>query len=525
MKINFSRIFQGLADRYGENEALVNIERNRRYTFGELHLLTNRIANMMREKLELGRGDKFLSILDNDNIGLLHLWTSYKGDSVAAWTNYRDSLDEHTWQPELIKPKAVFIENALLDSHLDMLRDHGVAIVCMDPLENPEEGVAYLWDLLEGVGDHNPDVENDLREDTVLLRFTGGTTGKGKCAEYSMDNWLSINDGFSLMDGSLFTDAARFLHLAPLSHGTALLLLPTFLNGGCTITMNAPDLATWCRYVQQERATMGMMVPTIMYRLLEMPEASEYDLSSLETLFYGAAPISPTKLKLLQSRFGNIFFQVYGATENPSIACYMDQKAHAVETKEDEERLSACGRPSIGTEVLIADEEGKPVNQGEIGEIWIRSRGTIRGYYGNPELTSEEFVNGFWKSGDMAYKDPQGFVHIVDRKKDMIITGGFNVYATEVEAAISSHKAVVMSVVVGVPHEEWGEAVQAEVILKDGMSCTEEDIIQHVKAQIGRFKAPKKVIFVKEFPVSAVGKVLRKDIRKKYWAEQERQVG
>ena len=171
------------------------------------------------------------------------------------------------------------------------------------------------------------------------------------------------------------------------------------------------------------------------------------------------------------------------------------------------------------------DDNGQPVEVGSPGEIWMRSRGTIDGYYKNPEATKAEFVDGYWKSGDIAYQDDQGFIFMIDRKKDMIITGGFNVYSVEVESAINAHEAVLNCAVIGVPHEEWGESVHAEVILRDSMSVDEKELIAFVKEKLGGYKSPKSIKYVDQLPVSAVGKVLRREVRDKYWKKNERQLG
>jgi acyl-CoA synthetase (AMP-forming)/AMP-acid ligase II len=265
-------------------------------------------------------------------------------------------------------------------------------------------------------------------------------------------------------------------------------------------------------------------VPTLLYRLLDLEEARNHDLSSLQTIFYGAAPMSPDKLKLLRARFGSIFLQAYAATESALAVGILDKTDHEISADEDTKRLSSAGRPGPGVEVMIADEEGHELPLAEMGELWLRTRGTIRGYYKNPEGTASEFANGFWKSGDLGYMDPEGYFYIVDRKKDMIISGGFNVYAIEVEAAINSHPGVTMSAVVGVPHEEWGEIVHAEVILKSEAQVTAEELIAHVKGRIGSYKAPKSIVIVSELPVSVVGKVLRRTVREKYWKDRERRV-
>ncbi|WP_322033897.1 AMP-binding protein [Paraburkholderia sp. J76] len=521
MIINFARTFEQLSICYGEREALVNIERARRYSFRELHRLTNRIVNMMGERLGLRRGDGYLCILDNDNLSLLHAWTALKGQATATWTNRRDSLDEHRWQVEFVRPKAVFIENDLIEPYYDMLRSFGATVVCMDAVPATRPGLHGFWDLLEDVSDADPGIESDSARDILIHRFTGGTTGKGKCAQYTAANWLACRDSYYLEREQVFEAQTRFLHMAPISHGSGLGMLPTLFRGGCTVTQNAPDLTHWCRNIEAERATVAMLVPTLLYRLLDMPEARDHDLSSLRTLYYGAAPMSPARLKPLQERFGNVFVQVYGSTECLQPVATLNKADHAAATPE---RLASAGQIACGAEVQVMSESGAPLPAGQIGEVWLRSAATIGGYLDNPEGTAAEFSNGFWKSGDLGYLDEEGYLYIVDRKKDMIITGGFNVYAIEVEAALNAHPAVAISAVVGVPHDEWGEAVHAEVVLKAGAVADAGELIAYVKARIGRFKAPKSIAFVESLPLSTVGKVLRRQIRDKHWGNQARQV-
>jgi acyl-CoA synthetase (AMP-forming)/AMP-acid ligase II len=522
MKTNFAHLTGQLALRYGEREALVNIERKRRYTFRELHRLTNRIVNMMRERLALRRGDVYLCILENDNLSLLHTWTALKGEATAAWTNFRDSPDEHRWQIDFIGPKVVFLETALVDRYYDLLRERGITVVCMDPLPGARDGLQYFRDLLEGASDADPGIESDANRDILICRFTGGTTGRSKCAQYTMDNWLACRDAFYAESEVVFEADSRFLHMTPVSHGSGLSFLPTLFRGGCTVTQNAADLAQWCRNLEAEKITIASLVPTLLYWLLDLPEAASRDLSSLRTVYYGAAPMSPSKLGQLQERFGNIFLQIYGATECLQPATTLHKSDHL---DPDGKRLSSAGRVSPTVELLVVDEAGNPLPCGSTGEIWLRSRATIEGYRNNPEGTAGEFSNGYWKSGDLGYLDEDGYLYLVDRKKDMIITGGFNVYAIEVEAAINSHPTVAMSAAIGVPHEEWGEAVHAEVVLRKNAQASAEELIAHVKGRIGRFKAPKSIAFVEALPQSVVGKVLRREVREKYWKDRSRQIG
>jgi acyl-CoA synthetase (AMP-forming)/AMP-acid ligase II len=276
--------------------------------------------------------------------------------------------------------------------------------------------------------------------------------------------------------------------------------------------------------VQSERITHSLLVPTLLYRLLDLNSSGTYDLSSLRNLTYGAAPMAPAAVERLIERFGKIFIQVYGATETLTYVSALNKRDHDVATEDARRRLGSAGRIAPGVEIVIADDDGAALPNGQTGEIWLRAPGTVKGYYANPEGTATEFVDGFWKSGDLGYLDEDGYLFIVDRKKDMIITGGFNVYAIEVEAALSEHPAVLMSAVVGVPHPEWGEAVHAEVILRADMTASPDELIDHAKRKIGNYKAPKTVKFVDELPLSSVGKVLRRHVRQPYWEGRGRMV-
>ena len=525
MKQNFSRMMRLMALRHGEREAIVNTERNRRYSFAEYHALTNRIANALRTTLGVAKGDHFLLILENDNLALMQFPMFFKQEGTAALTNLRDSLDEHRWQVNLIKPKVVFIENRLLETHLTMLLEAGCVVVAMDPLDASMDGVMSFWDVINSASDEDNDVALDQHEHTVLLRFTGGTTGRGKCAMYSVDNWLGCRDTAYVNPGLGFDEHTRFLHVTPLSHGSQMGFYPTFFVGGCNITMNALDLDGWCRIAESERVTHSFLVPTALYRLLDLQRATPRNFSSLRTLLYGAAPMSPSKLNDLIEGFGPIFAQGYAATEAPGFLAVLDKTEHRADSEQAIKRMSSAGRVTSGVEVFITDEQGNTLPIGQTGEIRIRGRSVIQGYFGNPEGTAKEIVDGAWKSGDLGYVDADGFLYIVDRLKDMIISGGFNVYAVEVEAALASHPAVLMSAVVGVPHAEWGEAVHAEVILREGAVASEDELVAHVKTQLGGYKAPKSLSFVAALPLSVVGKVLRRHVRDKYWADQQRQVG
>ena len=514
-----------LARNYGDREALVNVERNRRYTYRKFHACTNRIANMLRGTLGLRAGDKLMLILDNDNMSLMHFPTTWKQEATAVYTNYRDSLEEHRWQVELVRPRVVFLESACVDRYHAMLKGFGCTIVAMDPLPEPREGVLDFWTLVNSASAEDNDCELDVHEHTPLLRFTGGTTGKGKCAMYSIDACLGTRDGMLLHRDLEIDEHMRFLHLAPLSHGGAMFYYPTVFAGGTTVTQNQPDLMQWRRVVEQEKITHSFLVPTLLYRLLDLQAGDPANLGSLTTLVYGAAPISPARLGDLVKAFGPVLVQGYAATEAVMLLSHLGKADHATTDPRTIARLASAGRVSPGVEIFTADDDGRPLPAGQTGELMIRCRSLIKGYFQNPEGTAAEFVDGTWKSGDLGYVDEDGYVFIVDRKKDMIISGGFNIYAIEVEAALGSHPAVQLSAVVGIPHADWGEAVHGEVMLRPGARATPEELIAHVKERIGAYKAPKSVTLVGELPVSAVGKVIRRQVRDKYWHGLERRVG
>jgi acyl-CoA synthetase (AMP-forming)/AMP-acid ligase II len=521
-KVNFARVFHSLAQRFGERPALINVERGRRYTFRQLHELSNRIANLMLNRLALGAGDRYLMILQNDNLSLLHFWTILKGSAAAVFTNANDSVEEHLRQIDFVKPKCVFLESDGVAALYRPLRERGIEIVALDGGRGLS-GVHDFWNLVAEAGKEEPAIEREVNDEPAFYRFTGGTTGIPKCATYAYRHVEYLWQSFTRLEDPIFSADTRFLHFTPLSHGSMFALVPTFFSGGCNVTQNRPDLAVWCENVERLEISASFLVPTLLYRILNLEEAVRRDLSSLATLVYGAAPMSPSKLVELQEKFGNVFLQVYGSTESFGIVTCLSKADHI--GCDAAGRRESCGRAVAGGELIVADDDGRELLPGEIGELWHRNRGVIGGYFQNPDATAAEFANGWWKSGDLGRIDSDGYCTIVDRKKDMIISGGFNIYATEVEAALCSHPVVLMAAVVGVPHPDWGEAVHGEVVCRPNVRVAADELIAHVKRAIGSYKAPKSIVFVDQLPVSSVGKVLRKDVRAKYWQAGSRQIG
>jgi len=513
MQVDFSIVSESLAKTYGDAECIVNVERDRRYSFREYHRLTNRIVNMMRERLALRRGDVWLCILHNDSISLLSPFTAFKGEACACYTNTTDTLETQARQIALVKPKVVFVERELLPTHYGLLKECGLTIVSMDPPPAEFPGVLHFWTLLEGIGDANPNVAHDDRKDCLLLRFTGGTTGDPKAVMYSIDNWMACKDLHFATADPIKVRAERLLHFGLLSHAGSIVFLPVLFKGGCALTMNDRSLLTWCRTVEREKVTASLLVPSMLYRLLEAPETRDFDLSSLATIYYGASPMSPPKLKQLRERFGNIFVQIYASSEHGAAVTSMSKAEHHPDANGDEMHLASAGRVVPGVEVRIMDRQGKPVPEGQDGEIWMRSRGICLGYLHAPEKTAAEFHDGFWKSGDFGRIDANGYVYVLDRVKDTILCNQCNVYPSEVEAAISAHPKVMMSAVVGIDDPVCGEYVHAEVVLRQGEAVDVEELRNFVAGRLSGNNLPRTISIAASLPLTPVGKVLRRAVR------------
>ncbi len=349
-------------------------------------------------------------------------------------------------------------------------------------------------------------------EDLMGISYSGGTTGtpKGIMSAYRGGAAMTMIQ----MSEWQWPDEVRFLICTPLSHAGAAFFTPTLLKGGSLTVLPGFDPETFMRTVEQQRITATMLVPTMLYVLLDHPKFDQYDLSSLQTVFYGASAASPTRLAEAVRRMGPIFFQFYGQAECPMAITALRKEDH---DPEDLTRLASCGRPVPWVHVALLDDEGNEVPRGEPGEICVRGPLVMKGYLNKPEQTAEAFAHGWLHTGDIARADDEGFLYIVDRKKDMIITGGFNVYPREVEDVISTHPAVSAVAVIGVPDDKWGESVKAVVVLRPGHELDAEELIALVKEHKGAVQAPKSVEVVDAIPLSALGKPDKKALRARYW--------
>jgi fatty-acyl-CoA synthase len=277
--------------------------------------------------------------------------------------------------------------------------------------------------------------------------------------------------------------------------------------------------------VEQHKITCTMLVPVMLYFLLDAPRSATADMSSMETIFYGASPMSPARLAEGIEKWGQIFYQFFGQSEAPMVLANMKKKEHDLSKPE---RLASCGRPTPWVHMALLDENNQQVPKGEPGEICIRGPLVMKGYKDMPEQTAEAFAGGWLHTGDVGRLDEDGFLYIVDRTKDMIVTGGFNVFPREVEDVLGMHEAVGQVVVIGVPDEQWGEAVKAVVVLKPGYEAS-DDMISAMQALVkdakGSVQSPKSIDFVDGIPLTPVGKPDKKAVRAQYWQDSDRSVG
>ncbi|GAA4395054.1 AMP-binding protein [Tsukamurella soli] len=346
---------------------------------------------------------------------------------------------------------------------------------------------------------------------TLSLAYTGGTTGRSK----------GVRLGYAGSSALLriqrteweWPADTRFLACAPLSHAGGAFWNPISMQGGSMVVLPGFHPERVLEAIERHRITATMLVPTMLYALLDHPRLSEYDLSSLQTVYYGASAISPTRLAEAIERFGPIFFQFYGQAECPMTISVLRKRDHDLGRPE---LLTSCGRPVPWLHVALLDDDCEPVSKGQSGEICVRGSLVMQGYLNKPEQTAEALRGGWLHTGDVGRFDDDGFLYIVDRKKDMVVTGGFNVYPREVEDVLSAHPAVAAVAVIGVPDERWGEAVKAVVVLRQGRSADAAELTTLVRDRKGSVYAPKSVDFVDAIPVSALGKPDKKALRARY---------
>ena len=500
-------------------EKVAIIDGDHRATFGQ-HL--ERVSRLAQGLAGLGvsRRDRFAVMAFNSH-RFMELWhAAFLGAGVMNPLNLRLAPAELAYILKDSGTKVVFTD-FMFGKAVAAIRDEvGIETVVMmgDPLDTPYD-VAYE----ELLADARPVVPDEPEEDDpVVLMYTGGTTGlpKGVLLDQRAEllNLYHVAMTFGLDESLVNLNQTPMFHAATMG---GVLGVPA--AGGTSVFVPVFDPANVMDTIEREQVTWTVMVPTMIGLVLNHPDFRPERLASLEVLTYGASPMPTALLEKLLSMYPDLrIFQGYGMTEASAVLTVLGPEEH----RRGGDLLRSAGRAAPGVAVSIQDPEGTLLPAGQTGEVCARAGNLMREYWGKPEATEEVFRGGWYHTGDAGYLDEHGYLFLVDRVKDMIVTGAENVYSVEVENAIASHPAVAQVAVIGIPDETWGEAVHAIVVLQEGAEATEDELRAHAREQIAGYKVPKSIEFRTEpLPLSGAMKVLKRDLRAPYWEGHDRGVG
>jgi fatty-acyl-CoA synthase len=458
---------------------------------------------------------------DPDALSRPEVWL---GQSSAAMAGGRytalhplGSLDDHLYACNEAELRFLLVDPAYAERAAKLLDASGCVetVFTFGPAEVGEDLTRLAAAVTPApltAGPHGPD-------DIAWLLYTGGTTGVPKAA--MLPERAIAQMMFTVLSGWDLPGDMRYLACAPISHAAGMLTTPTLMRGGTIILQRSFDPGAWLAAVATERVTLALLVPTMIYAVLDHPALGATDLSSLQTIMYGASPMSPARMAEALDRIGPVFCQLYGQTECAGLATSLWRAEH---DRHDAHRLTSCGKPLPGVRIAILDDAGEVVPDGTPGEICVQGSSVMLGYWKQPALSAAALDDGWLRTGDVAVRDADGYLYIVDRKKDMIVSGGFNIFPREVEDVLTAHPAVSNVAVIAVPDPKWGEAVKALVVTKPGATVSAEDIIHLVRDKKGPVYAPKSVEFLDALPLTPVGKADKKALRARYWAGQTRNI-
>ncbi len=502
-----------LAIAYGDGE----------WTYRQSNERINRLANGL-SGLGIRKGDNVAILLHNCPEFLETLYACFKAGIGAVPINFRLHPRECSYIIDNSEAVAVVLGEDFRDSMWE-LKEEMPRVRHFICLAEPVAGMLRYESVLGGQPTAFRDVDVE-RDDLAWLFYTSGTTGQPKGAMLSHHNLMTMAMNF-FADICPLGPQDAVLHAAPLSHGSGLYSVPNVAKAAANVILPSKsfDPRVVFETIERRRVTNVFMAPAMIKRLILSPMVRDYDLSSLKCVNYGGAPIYLEDAKAAVKALGQIFVQLYGQAEAPMTITYLRKEEHLEEgTEEQMRRLTSAGIPRTDLEVKILDEQDRELPPGEMGEIAVRGEVVMRGYWRNPKATAETLRGGWLHTGDLGIMDERGYVYLLDRAKDMIISGGENIYSREVEDVILRHPAVHEVAVIGVPDEHWGEAIKAFVALKPGQRATPEEIILFCKDHLASYKKPKSVDFIDEIPKNAYGKVLKRDLREKYWAGEARRI-
>jgi acyl-CoA synthetase (AMP-forming)/AMP-acid ligase II len=485
------------------------------WTYAEVRETTHRIANGLL-KAGFAAGAKAAVYSPNHAMAYAALMGIVRAGLVWAPVNARNAIEENLFILDNTDVEVLFYHSSF-EGYVSRIREACPRIGTFICIDDPafESWLARF----EAAAPDLPDAPDEV----AILISSGGTTGRPKGVQITNRAIETLNSIF----WACMPIEAPPVHLmvAPMTHAAGVCSFPLLPYGGTNIFMGTSDPGAILAAIEKHRVTHIYMPPTLIYILLAHPDIGKYDYSSLRNLVYASAPMSVDKLVEAIEVFGPVLTQTYGQAEAAMICTFFSPRDHAeaLEGKK-RHRLASCGKATPLMRVEVMDAEGRLLPRGERGEIVVRGGLVMKGYYKNPQATAEVSTFGWHHTGDIGVLDEDGFVYIVDRKKDMIISGGFNVFPSEIEQVLWGHPAVQDCAVIGVPDDKWGEAVKAVVELKPGAKAEAAELMALAREKLGGVKAPKSVDFVSTLPRSPVGKVLKKDLRATYWAGRERKI-
>jgi acyl-CoA synthetase (AMP-forming)/AMP-acid ligase II len=492
------------------------------YSYQQVDHLANQFANGL-QSLGLSSGDRVCILGENSLDHLVTFLAAAKIGAVAVSLNYRLAPAELTYIINDAQAKALLVLDEQLSSVLDAMRDTLPADIHIFTRGQPKslEWSSWLNDQ------SNIAVTSDVSaDDAVMQMYTSGTTGNPKgvvVTHHSVVSQLGMNT--ILMPHRPAPGDANLI-CAPLFHiGGAGSILGAMYAGIHVILHKSFDPATVVDDLEQHAIAGIFMVPAMIMAVLALPDIEKRDFSNLKQIYYGASPISEAVLKQAMDVFGCDFIQMYGMTETCGTVVNMSPADHRRAVSGEPELLRSCGRPSVGAQIKIVDLQGTELPADEVGEIWVKCESNMVGYYNMAEETAKNLTNGWVHTGDAGYKDSEGFIYLKDRMKDMVVSGGENIYPVEVENALASHEAVADVAVIGIPNEKFGEALLAFVVLKPGTELETDAMIEFCRDKIAGYKIPRQLEVIEEMPRNPSGKILKKELRKPFWEGVERNIG
>lgn len=503
-------------------EAVAFIDGDRSITYGEAADVSARIAAGI-QALDLPAAPKIAVLSPNGAMPFLTVLGVIRAGAIWIPANVRNMPQVNAAFLAAADCTCIFYDSSL-GAAVDEILAAAPGITHAICLDGPAaDGRMTLTDLLisDVAALREP---SDSPDALVMIAPTGGTTGVPKAVMITNRMWETM----IAAAWTCIPARARpiFLVAGPMTHAAGVVALMMMAGGASFVVLRKPDPTAILTAIQDHRVTHLYVPPTMVHMMLEHPELDHFDFTSLEHMVIAAAPIAPEKLRQAVAVFGDAICQSFGQAEAPMFLTFLSNRdLREADPSAPFDRYASCGRATLGSRVEIMDDAGNILPPGEKGEIVARGSLVFPGYYRNAKATAEISEFGWHHTGDVGFKDAEGFIYIVDRKKDMIVTGGFNVFSAEVEAAILSHPAVRECAVIGTPDEKWGEAVKAVIELKDGHRAEAEEIRQLVRDQLGGVHTPKTVEFWPDLPRSTNGKISKADVRAHFWRGHNRAVG